>query len=52
MPQSKETPEQETEDADRMDRNREWRRENRAAIEAYAREVARDGLPLSRYRSF
>ena len=34
------------------ERNRRWREENNAALEAYAREVARDGLPLARFRSF
>ncbi len=33
-------------------RNRRWREENRAALDAHAAEVARDGLPLARYRSF
>ncbi len=39
-------------DAARIERNRRWREENRAALDAYAREVARDGLPLARFRSF
>ena len=33
-------------------RKRRWREENRAALEAHAREVERDGLPLGRFRSF
>jgi antitoxin CcdA len=39
-------------EAARIERNRRWREENRAALDAYAREVARDGLPLARFRSF
>ncbi len=39
-------------EAARAERNRLWREENRAAIEAYAEEVARDGLPLTPFRSF
>jgi antitoxin CcdA len=38
--------------AGRLERNRRWREENRAALAAYAREVERDGLPLARFRSF
>lgn len=36
----------------RRGRNRRWRDENREALGAYAREVARSGLPLARFRSF
>ncbi len=36
----------------KVERNRLWRAENQAAINAYAEEVAREGLPLARYRSF
>ena len=32
-------------EAAKAERNRLWRAENSAAIEAYAEEVARDGLP-------
>lgn len=39
-------------EAARLERNRRWREENREALEAYAREIERDGLPLGRYRSF
>ncbi len=39
-------------EAARLERNRRWREENRAALEAYAREVERDGLPLAGFRSF
>ena len=39
-------------EAARLERNRRWREENREALEAYAREVERDGLPLARFRSF
>ncbi|MCV6584990.1 MAG: type II toxin-antitoxin system CcdA family antitoxin [Marinibacterium sp.] len=31
----------------KAERNRRWRAENRAAIDAYADEIAQDGLPLS-----
>lgn len=36
----------------RVERNRRWATENRAALDAYAEEVAREGLPLARFRSF
>ncbi|NDR55164.1 type II toxin-antitoxin system CcdA family antitoxin [Aliiruegeria sabulilitoris] len=39
-------------EASRIERNRLWREENQAAIDAYAEEVARNGLPLARFRSF
>ncbi|UWR13401.1 type II toxin-antitoxin system CcdA family antitoxin [Sulfitobacter mediterraneus] len=39
-------------DASKVERNRLWREQNRAAIEAYTKEVAEDGLPLTRFRSF
>lgn len=39
-------------EATRQERNRRWREENRAALDAYAEEVAREGLPLARFRSF
>ena len=39
-------------EAEWLERNRRWREENREALEAYAREVERDGLPLARFRSF
>jgi antitoxin CcdA len=39
-------------EATKLEQNRVWREENSAAIAAYADEVARDGLPLSRFRSF
>lgn len=39
-------------EAAKVERNRAWRDENRAAIEAYAEEVAKEGLPLARFRSF
>jgi antitoxin CcdA len=29
-----------------------WNEENRAAIDAYNERIAREGLPLARYRSF
>ena len=39
-------------EAAKAERNRLWREENRAALEAYAEEVAREGLPLASYRTF
>ncbi len=39
-------------DAARIERNRLWREENRAAIATYADEVAQNGLPLAGFRSF
>jgi antitoxin CcdA len=39
-------------EAARLERNRRWREANRAALEAYAREVERDGPALARFRSF
>ena len=39
-------------EAAKAERNRLWREENSNAIAAYAEEVAKDGLPLSRFRSF
>lgn len=38
--------------AAKEERNRRWREENKDAIAAHAEEVERDGLPLSRFRSF
>lgn len=38
--------------AARVERNRLWRAENQAAIAAYSDEVAREGMPLARFRSF
>ena len=34
-------------EAAKVERNRLWRMENQAAIDAYAEEVAKDGLPLA-----
>ena len=39
-------------EATRVERNRQWRHENAASLQAYAREVEEEGLPLSEYRSF
>ncbi|MCO6385206.1 type II toxin-antitoxin system CcdA family antitoxin [Oceanicola sp. 502str15] len=39
-------------EATRLERNRLWRAENKAAINAYAEEVAAEGLPLAPFRSF
>lgn len=36
----------------KAERNRLWREKNRAALEAYAAEVAHEGLPLASYRTF
>lgn len=38
--------------ASKLERNRRWREENREALDAYADEVAREGLPLSQFRTF
>ncbi|NBE09297.1 hypothetical protein GU920_17260 [Rhodobacter sp. CCP-1] len=38
--------------AAQAERNRLWREENRAALEAHAEEVAREGLPLAAFRTF
>lgn len=39
-------------EAAKAERNRLWREETRAANAAYADEVAREGLPLSQFRTF
>jgi antitoxin CcdA len=39
-------------EAAKVERNRRWREENGAAIATYAEEIERDGLALSRFRSF
>jgi len=39
-------------DAAKLERNRRWREENNTAIAAYTAEIERDGLALSRFRSF
>lgn len=39
-------------EAAKAERNRLWRLQNQSAIAAYADEVARDGLPLTPFRSF
>ncbi len=39
-------------DAAKSERNRLWRTENKSAIDAYAEEVTKEGLPLDGYRSF
>lgn len=39
-------------DAAKSERNRLWRIENEDAINAYAEEVAKEGLPLTQFRSF
>jgi antitoxin CcdA len=39
-------------EAARLERNCRWREANREALDAYAREIEREGLALARYRSF
>lgn len=39
-------------EAAKVERNRLWRAENQSAINAYADELAKEGLPLAQYRSF
>jgi antitoxin CcdA len=39
-------------EAAKIERNRLWREENKLAIDAYADEVAKEGLPLAQFRSF
>ena len=39
-------------EAVKVERNRLWRAENQSAINAYADEVVKEGLPLAQYRSF
>ena len=39
-------------DAVRAARAAAWKQENRAALEAYNEWVAKNGLPLERYRQF
>lgn len=39
-------------EASRQERNRRWREENRSAIDAYAAEIATEGLPLANFRTF
>lgn len=39
-------------EAAKLERNRLWRDANKAAIDAYAEEVAKEGLPLAQYRGF
>jgi antitoxin CcdA len=39
-------------EAAKVERNRRWREENQTAIEAYAEEIAKEGLPLAGFRSF
>ena len=36
----------------KLERNRRWAQENREALDAYACEVAREGVALARYRTF
>lgn len=39
-------------EASKVERNRRWREENSEAIDQYALEVEKEGLALSRFRSF
>ncbi len=38
--------------ADKAELNRRWVGANQAALDAYAEEVEREGLPLAKYRMF
>jgi antitoxin CcdA len=38
--------------ASKAERNRRWAAANRDALDAYGAEVARDGLPLAKHRTF
>ena len=51
MARAKTTAAPEAKEAD-QDRNRAWREENQAALDAYAEGVIRDGLALARFRRF
>lgn len=39
-------------EAAKIERNHRWRAENRAALEAYAEEIAGEGLALTAFTSF
>ncbi|MCE8522820.1 type II toxin-antitoxin system CcdA family antitoxin [Ruegeria pomeroyi] len=39
-------------EAAKVERNRLWREENQSAIDAYAEEITKEGLPLAAFRSF
>jgi antitoxin CcdA len=39
-------------EAAKIERSRLWRDENHEAINAYAEEVTKEGLPLASFRSF
>ncbi len=39
-------------EAAKVERNRRWREANQSAIDAYAQEIAKEGLPLAGFRSF
>ena len=39
-------------EAAKAERNRQWQMANQAVLAAYADEVAREGLPLSQFRTF
>ena len=38
--------------AAKVERNRLWREANQPAIDTYAEEIAKEGLPLAAFRSF
>lgn len=38
--------------ASKAERNRRWVEANRTGLDTYAAEVAREGLPLAKYRTF
>jgi len=39
-------------DAARVETNRRWREDNRAALAAYSEDVTGETLPFARFRSF
>lgn len=39
-------------EAAKVERNRRWREENETVIDAYAEEIAHEGLPLAGFRTF
>lgn len=39
-------------EAIKLERNRLWMKENKAALSAYAKEIEEEGLPLDKYRQF
>lgn len=39
-------------EASKIERNRLWREQNQESIDAYSKEIEREGLALSEYRTF